>query len=78
MKICITATAGDLNAQVDPRFGRCQYFDKEEKIKIYREKVKDKDEDMHNCNSRRPECAGRPEVRKVPVLCDRRFGDNGV
>nr|QNO54965.1 hypothetical protein MCEIKFBD_00026 [Methanosarcinales archaeon ANME-1 ERB7] len=26
MKICITATAGDLNAQVDPRFGRCQYF----------------------------------------------------
>ena len=26
MKICVTATAGDLNAQVDPRFGRCQYF----------------------------------------------------
>ena len=26
MKICITATAGDLSAQVDPRFGRCQYF----------------------------------------------------
>ncbi len=26
MKICVTATAGDLSAQVDPRFGRCQYF----------------------------------------------------
>jgi len=26
MKICVTATAGDLNVQVDPRFGRCQYF----------------------------------------------------
>jgi predicted Fe-Mo cluster-binding NifX family protein len=27
MKICVTATAGDLNdTQVDPRFGRCQYF----------------------------------------------------
>ena len=26
MEICVTATAGDLNAQVDPRFGRCQYF----------------------------------------------------
>lgn len=26
MKTCVTATAGDLNAQVDPRFGRCQYF----------------------------------------------------
>jgi len=26
MKICVTATAGDLNAQVDLRFGRCQYF----------------------------------------------------
>ena len=26
MKICVTATAGDRNAQVDPRFGRCQYF----------------------------------------------------
>ena len=26
MRICITATAGNLNAQVDPRFGRCQYF----------------------------------------------------
>jgi len=24
--MCVTATAGDLNAQVDPRFGRCQYF----------------------------------------------------
>ncbi|NMX22015.1 dinitrogenase iron-molybdenum cofactor biosynthesis protein [ANME-1 cluster archaeon GoMg4] len=26
MKICVTAMAGDLNAQVDPRFGRSQYF----------------------------------------------------
>jgi len=26
MKICVSATAGDLNAQVDPRVGRCQYF----------------------------------------------------
>lgn len=26
MKICVTATAGDLNAQVDPMFGRSQYF----------------------------------------------------
>ena len=26
MKLCVTATAGDLNAQIDPRFGRCQYF----------------------------------------------------
>ena len=26
MKICVTATGSDLNAQVDPRFGRCQNF----------------------------------------------------
>jgi predicted Fe-Mo cluster-binding NifX family protein len=26
MKICVSATGSDLNAQVDPRFGRCQYF----------------------------------------------------
>jgi len=26
MKICITAQGNDLAAQVDPRFGRCQYF----------------------------------------------------
>jgi predicted Fe-Mo cluster-binding NifX family protein len=26
MKICVTATAADLNAQIDPRFGRSQYF----------------------------------------------------
>ncbi len=26
MKICVTATANNLDAQVDPRFGRCPYF----------------------------------------------------
>lgn len=26
MKICITAESNNLEAQVDPRFGRCQYF----------------------------------------------------
>lgn len=26
MKMCVTATAGNLDAQADPRFGRCQYF----------------------------------------------------
>jgi predicted Fe-Mo cluster-binding NifX family protein len=26
MKICVTAVSGSLDAQVDPRFGRCQYF----------------------------------------------------
>ena len=26
MKICISAVASGLDAQVDPRFGRCQYF----------------------------------------------------
>jgi predicted Fe-Mo cluster-binding NifX family protein len=26
MKICVTATAGSLDAQIDPRFGRCAYF----------------------------------------------------
>ena len=26
MKICVTATAGNLDATVDPRFGRSQYF----------------------------------------------------
>ena len=26
MKICVTAQGDNLNAQVDPRFGRCQYF----------------------------------------------------
>jgi len=26
MKIGISSTGEDLNAQVDPRFGRCQYF----------------------------------------------------
>ena len=26
MKIAISATGSDLNAEVDPRFGRCQYF----------------------------------------------------
>ena len=26
MKICITSTGKDLNAGVDQRFGRCQYF----------------------------------------------------
>ena len=26
MKICITATASSLDAQIDPRFGRCSYL----------------------------------------------------
>ena len=26
MKICITATANLLDAQIDPRFGRCSYL----------------------------------------------------
>lgn len=26
MKICLTAQGNNLDAQVDPRFGRCQYF----------------------------------------------------
>lgn len=26
MKICVTSTGPDLNASVDQRFGRCQYF----------------------------------------------------
>ena len=26
MKICVTATANNLDAQVDPRFGRCSYL----------------------------------------------------
>lgn len=26
MKICVSATASDLDAQLDPRFGRCNYF----------------------------------------------------
>ena len=26
MKICVSATAPGLDALVDPRFGRCQYF----------------------------------------------------
>jgi len=26
MKVCVTATSGTLDAQIDPRFGRCAYF----------------------------------------------------
>jgi len=26
MKICVSSTGEDLNADVDPRFGRCKYF----------------------------------------------------
>ena len=26
MKLCVSAVSGSLEAQVDPRFGRCQYF----------------------------------------------------
>ena len=26
MKICVSAVSGSLDSQIDPRFGRCQYF----------------------------------------------------
>ncbi|OGC41848.1 dinitrogenase iron-molybdenum cofactor biosynthesis protein [candidate division WOR-3 bacterium RBG_13_43_14] len=26
MKICITARGQDMNSEIDPRFGRCEYF----------------------------------------------------
>jgi len=26
MKVAVSATGKDLNCQIDPRFGRCQYF----------------------------------------------------
>lgn len=26
MKIAVSSTGKDLNSQIDPRFGRCQYF----------------------------------------------------
>jgi len=26
MKVCVSAVEGDLDAQIDPRFGRCAYF----------------------------------------------------
>lgn len=26
MKICVTASTGTIDAQIDPRFGRCAYF----------------------------------------------------
>jgi predicted Fe-Mo cluster-binding NifX family protein len=26
MKVCVTAVSGSLEAQIDPRFGRCSYF----------------------------------------------------
>jgi predicted Fe-Mo cluster-binding NifX family protein len=26
MKICVTARGKDLNSEIDPRFGRCEYF----------------------------------------------------
>jgi predicted Fe-Mo cluster-binding NifX family protein len=26
MKICVTATGNSIDAQIDPRFGRCSYF----------------------------------------------------
>jgi predicted Fe-Mo cluster-binding NifX family protein len=51
MRFCITAQGNDLNAAVDPRFGRCRYF-------WIIDTVSDKQEILENLNSQNSGGAG--------------------